>query len=321
MKKILFFALVVVFVLSTAMVFAGGEQEETAAEGAEKFKVAVSLPPANNAWQAALLDFVEEEAAKDTDEFDFTIKNAVDNADQLNMLTTFKDGGYDMIMVLPGNGTMMTPICEEIYEDGTKTLIVDRGIESDKYTALLMGDNYGGGQNAAEYIGEFLNGEGRIAILRSYVGIPIDMQRYNGFMDVLEADYPDVEVLVEGDGEFNQEAGLKAMSNILPAYDNIDAVYAQDDEAAIGAITAIRNAQRDDIKCVTGFGGSESAYEELQKGDSIFKASMSYTPSMGAEAVKLAKHILQGGDFEKDNILKSEVVTSENVDEHMYHAY
>lgn len=321
MKKILFITLAVLFVLSGAMVFAGGEQEAAEKEGTKKFRVAVSLPPANNAWQAKLLDFVEEEAAKDTDQFDFTIKNAVDDADQLNMLQTFKGGGYDMIIVLPGNGTLMTPICEEIYDAGIKLFVLDRAIESDKYTVLLMGDNYGGGENAAEYIGDFLGGEGRIAILRSYVGIPIDMQRYNGFMDVLTADYPDVEVVVEGDGEFNQEAGLKAMSNILPGYDNIDAVYCQDDEAAIGAITAINNANRKDIKCVTGFGGSKSAYERLQEGDSIFKASMSYTPGMGGEAVKLAKDILLGADFEKDNIIPSVVVTSENVDEHMHHAY
>jgi ABC-type sugar transport system substrate-binding protein len=321
MKKLLFITLAVLFVLTGAMVFAGGEQEAKGAGGQEKFRVAVSLPPANNAWQAKLLDFVEAEAAKDTDQFDFTIKNAVDDADQLNMLQTFKGGGYDMIMVLPGNGTLMTPICEEIYDAGIKLFVVDRAIESDKYTVLLMGDNYGGGANAAEYIGEFLGGKGQIAILRSYVGIPIDLQRYNGFMDVLKKDYPGVKVLVEGDGEFNQEAGLKAMSNILPAYDKIDALYTQDDEAAVGAITAIENANRKDIKCVTGFGGSKSAYDLLKKGGSIFQASMSYTPSMGGEAVKLAKHILLGGDFEKDNVQPSIVVTSENVDKYMQNAY
>jgi ribose transport system substrate-binding protein len=319
MKKALLI-MVAALLMASGFAFAGGQQE--AEEGAaDKFRVAVSLPPANNAWQAKLLDFVEEEAAKDTDKFSFTIKNAVDDADQLNMLQTFKGGGYDMIIVLPGNGTLMTPICEDIYDEGIPLFVLDRALDTDKYTVLLMGDNYGGGANAAKYIGERLDGEGQIAVLRSYVGIPIDLQRYNGFMDVLSASYPDIEVLVEGDGEFNQEAGLKSMSNILPAYPEIDAVYCQDDEAAVGALTAIENANRDDIQFVTGFGGSKTAYKLMSEGNPLYGASMSYWPSMGADAVKLAKEILMGADFEKDNVIPSTVVTSENVDQFMENAY
>ena len=89
--------MVAALVLLPLAVFANGTKEGGAAAG-KKFRVAVSLPPANNAWQAKLLDSVNAEVAKDTDKFDFTVKNAVDDADQLNMLQTFKAGGYDMIM-------------------------------------------------------------------------------------------------------------------------------------------------------------------------------------------------------------------------------
>ncbi|HVP19928.1 MAG TPA: substrate-binding domain-containing protein, partial [Spirochaetia bacterium] len=171
---------------------------------ADKFKIAVSLPPANNAWQAKMLDSMLAEAAKDTTNFDITIKNAVDDADQLNMLQTFKDGGYDMICVLPGNGTLQTPIVNEIYNSGTKIMVIDRPIANDQYTVFYGGDNAQCGRNAAKYIGDRLKGKGQIAILRSYVGIPIDLQRYNGFMEVLKKSYPDIKVVVEGDGEFNQ---------------------------------------------------------------------------------------------------------------------
>jgi len=321
MKKVLFITIAILLVLSGSMVFAGGGQEKEAAGTAEKFKVAVSLPPANNAWQAKLLDSVLEETAKDTDTFDFTVKNAVDDADQLNMLQTFKGGDYDMIMVLPGNGTLMTPICEEIYEAGIKLFVIDRAIEGDKYDVFLAGDNYQCGVNAATYMGERLDGEGDIVILRSYVGIPIDLQRYNGFMDTINDLYPGINVLVEGDGEFNQQAGLNAMSNILPAYPKIDAVYCQDDEAAVGAITAIENAGRDDIKFVTGYGGSKTAYKYLQEEHPLFGASMSYFPTMGGDAVRVAKEMLMGEDVPKNIIQPTYVVTSENVDQYLENAY
>jgi len=287
----------------------------------KKFRIAVSLPPANNAWQAKMLDSVNAEVAKDMTNFEITVKNAVDDADQLNQMTTFKSGGYDMILCLPGNGTLMTPICQEIYKSGTKLLIIDRPIANDQYTTFYGGDNAQCGRNAAKYIGDRLKGKGQIAILRSYVGSPIDLQRYNGFMEVLKKSYPGIKVLVEGDGEFNQEAGLKAVSNILPAYPKIDAIYCQDDEAAVGALTAIRNANRKDIQFVTGFGGSNSAFALMTKKDPLFGASMSYLPTMGGRALAMAKQMLQGKTFPKDNIEPTIVVTKDNVSEYVTEGY
>lgn len=294
----------------------------TAAVGfADKFKIAVSLPPANNAWQAKMLDTVLAEAAADTTNFEITVKNAVDDADQLNMLQTFKEGGFDMIAVLPGNGTLMTPIVNEIYNSGTKIMIIDRPIANDQYTVFYGGDNAQAGRNAAKYIGDRLKGKGQIAILRSYVGIPIDLQRYNGFMEVLKKNYKGIKVLVEGDGEFNQEAGRKAMSNILPAYPRIDAIYSQDDESAVGALTEIRSAKRTDIKFVTGMGGSKTAFALMSVRDPVYGASMSYLPSMGGRALAMAKAILQGKTFPKDNIEPTIVVTADNVAKYVNDGY
>jgi ribose transport system substrate-binding protein len=286
-----------------------------------KYRIAVSLPPANNAWQAKMLDSVMAEIAKDTDKFEIVVKNAVDDADQQNMMQTFKEGKYDMICILPGNGTLMTQICTEIFKAGTKVMIIDRAIEGEDYTVFYGGDNAQCGKNAAKYVGDRLGGKGQIAVLRSYVGIPIDLQRYNGFMDVLKADYPGIKVLVEADGEFNQEAGRKAMSNILPAYPKIDAIYTQDDEAAVGALTEIKSAKRTDIQFVTGMGGSNSAFKLMSEKDPQYGASMSYLPTMGGRAVQLAKKILQGEKFEKRIIEPTIVVTADNVAQYLDQGY
>jgi ribose transport system substrate-binding protein len=309
MKKILF-ALIASLMLMPQAQAAG-----------KKLRIAVSLPPANNAWQAKMLDSINEEVAKDTTNFEITVKNAVDDADQLNTMQTFKAGGYDLIAILPGNGTLMTPIVKDIYKSGTKVMVIDRPVEGDDYTVFYGGDNAQCGRNAAKYFGDRLKGKGQIAILRSYVGIPIDLQRYNGFMEVLKKDFPGIKVLVEGDGEFNQQAGLKAMSNILPAYPQIDAIFSQDDESAVGALTAIKNANRKDVQFITGMGGSKSAFARMTAKDPLYGASMSYLPSMGGHAVAMAKKILQGEKFKKTNIEPTIVVTSENVSKYTADAY
>ena len=322
MKKGLFISALVALLLCSAMVFAGAGREKPDPAAPKVYRVAYSLPPVVNAWQGKFREAVLEVAAKSTDRIVFDVKNAVDDADQLNMLQTFKGGGYDMIMVYPQNGTLMTPIMQEIYDAGIPTFIVNRAIEGDKYTYFLAGDNYQCGVNAGHYFGERLNGRGDIAIIRSYVGTPIDLQRYGGFMDTIKANYPGIRVLVEGDGQFNQQAGLEAMSNILPAYPKIDAVYCQDDEAAVGAITAIENAGRRDIKFVTGYGGSKTAYKYLQEKHPLFGASMSYFPTMGADAVEVAKKILlEGASFPKNQLQETFVVTSDNVHQYLHAAY
>jgi ribose transport system substrate-binding protein len=293
--------------------------DKSGAEAA-KPRVAVSLPPANNSWQAKMRQIIDTEI-KLYPEYDWTVKNAVDDNDQLNQLGIFLNDKYDAMIILPGNGTLLTPICERIFDSGCKTIILDRGIESTKYTALVMGDNYGGGVNAARLLGGRLNGRGDVAVLRSYTGIPIDMDRYNGFADTVKKEFPNIKILVEGDGEFNREAGLRAMSNILPGYPKIDAVYAQDDETALGALTAINNARRIDIKFITGFGGTMDTYQKFIANDPVYIASMSYFPSMGADGVQMAARILKGGTFNKDTILPSSVVDATNVQNFIQWSY
>ena len=316
MKKLM--ACVLVIMLLTAFTaFAGGKSDSS---GAGKQRIAVSLPPANNAWQARMRQVIDE-AVKMHPDYSWTVKNAVDDNDQLNQLGIFLNDKYDAMIILPGNGTLLTPICERIFESGCKTIILDRGIESKKYTALVMGDNYGAGQNAARVLGNKLGGKGDLVVLRSYTGIPIDVERYTGFADTIKKDFPGLKIIVEGDGEFNREAGLKSMTNILPGYPKIDAVFTQDDEAALGALTAINNARRTDIKYITGMGGTKDAYAKFVAKDPVYIASMSYFPSMGADGVEMAVRILKGGSFPKDTILKSVVVDSSNVQDFMKEAY
>lgn len=318
MKRILIVLLAVAIIVPLALTGCAAKK----GTAGNKFRIAVSLPPANNAWQAKMLESVEAVVAEDTEHFEITVKNAVDDADQQNQMQTFKEGKYDMICILPGNGTLMTQIVSETVKAGTKVMVIDRPIEGEDYTVFYGGDNKQCGKNAAKYIGDRLGGKGQIAVLRSYVGIPIDLDRYNGFMEVLKADYPGIKVLVEGDGEFNQEAGRKAMANILPAYPKIDAVFTHDDEAAVGALTEIRNAKRTDIQFVTGMGGSKSAFELMSKKDPQYGASMSYLPTMGGRAVQLAKKILQGEKITEKYIVEPTiVVTADNVAEYLDQGY
>ncbi len=334
MKKVLVLALAALLCLAfVACQAKAPEESPTAAptepaeepaeteEPAEMKKVAISLPPADNAWQAALLASIQETIEGDT-EIEWTVKNAVDNADQQNVLTTFKDGGYDVIACLPGDGTLMTSIMEEIYDAGIPTIIIDRNIESDKYTSFVAEDNYSCGVMAAEFIGEFFEGEEDVKLvnLRSYTGIPIDLARYNGFAETI-VNYENIDIIGEGDGEFNSTAGFNAMSDLLAAHDHIDVVFTHDDEAATGALTAIEQQERDEIQLITGMGGTVTALNNIKADNTIHKATASYFPRIGAQAVEVIREYLATGEIDKNNVRESTLITKENVDEFMPYAY
>jgi ribose transport system substrate-binding protein len=296
-------------------------EPEAPADTGGVLRVAVSLPPADNAWQAALKRSMEEAIAGDT-EIEWTIKNATDDADQTNMLTTFKDGGYDLIACLPGDGTLQTAIMEEIFDAGIPTIIIDRDIESDKKTSFVAEDNYTCGQVAADFIGAWFDGQDGIKLvnLRSYAGIPIDVSRYTGFADTI-VKYSNIENIGEGDGEFNQEAGYKAMSNLLAANSKIDVVFTHDDEAVSGAMAAIEEQGRTDIQLITGMGGTVSALNRIKADNTIQKACSSYFPRIGAQTVEVIREFFDKGSVPKDNVRDSTLITKDNVDQFMAYAY
>ena len=175
---------------------------------------------------------------------------------------------------------------------------------------------------AADYIGKFFEGQEDIKLvnLRSYTGIPIDLARYQGFADTIK-NYPNIEIIGEADGEFNSTAGFNAMSDLLAANDKIDVVFTHDDEAVTGAMTAIEQQGRTDIKLITGMGGTVTAQNEIKADNTIHKATSSYFPRIGAQAVEVIREFLKTGSIDKDNVRESTLITKDNVDQFMEWAY
>jgi ribose transport system substrate-binding protein len=265
-----------------------------------------------NTWHAQLRHVIDAAIVNHPD-INWTVRNAQDAQDQIGMLTYFNNENYDAVIIMPMDGNLIVPIAEHIFFGGIPTVIVNRRINSPNYTALVTGDNYGGGVNAARLLGQRLDGQGYIAVLRMFAGTPIDLDRFAGFSSTLTREFPNIRIVAQADGESTREAGQRAMASILPNFPRIDAVFTQDDETALGALAAIQNAGRTDIRYITGFGGTRPTYERFLAEDPIYLASMSYFPSMGFDAVEMVVRILRGIPFPKDTILASQAVGAWNV--------
>ena len=284
-------------------------------------RVGILLPPVPNDFHAAVRRHVLE-ATERHPQINWSIRWASSAADQVPVAQAFMEERKNLMIIMPSDGVLMTPIAEAIYLSGTPTVIVNRPLlPGSRFSALVTGDNYRGGQNAARVLGNALGGTGNLAVLRFSAGNPIDAERLGGFMDVLPREFPNVTIVGHAEGGVNRAGGLSAMEALLASHPRIDAVFALDDEAALGAITAIDAAGRRDVRYLTGFGANREAYELLAAGDPRFIASMSFSPSIIVDGVEMAVRILGGGTFPRETILSSQVVDASNVHLFMSLAY
>ena len=165
---------------------------------------------------------------------------------------------------------------------------------------------------------EALNGKGKVVVLE---GIPcvINSERVDAFNDVI-AQHPGIEILDSQPAYWSTQKGLEIMENYLQKYDEIDAVWAQDDDVLKGVLQAYKESGRDDIKLFLGGAGSKEMIKKVMDNDPLVKADVTYPPSMIATGISMAVMSLRGevlnGFYQHQIpskiILAAELITPEN---------
>jgi ribose transport system substrate-binding protein len=215
-------------------------------------------------------------------------------------------------------------VAQEAMEQGIPVVNLDREFSSKQaYRTWIGGDNYGIGVSAAHYLAEQLDCQGNVVEIQGLAGISVTEQRSAGFADTIEQLCGDgVQIVAQQPADFLPDKGLEVMETILQAEPDIDAVYTHDDDMAMGVVSAIENAGREDEMILTGAGGSRDAMERIQDGG-LYAATFMYNPSMSASAVRVARLIALGEGFEElaepevpSRIeLPASTVTADNVDQ------
>jgi len=195
--------------------------------------------------------------------------------------------------------------------------VVDRGLsEPDIQDVYVAGNNAEMGRVSGEYIRDRLNGSGDIVVLR---GIPtvIDEQRFNGFMAAIEGS--NVNVLDHQYANWNRDDGFTVMQDFLSRFPNIDAVWAQDDDIAIGVIQAVRQARRQEDLFIVGGGGMKDIVRRVMDGDELTPVDVLYPPSMISTAMELtALKLTANVPVEGEYILGSPLITSDNAEQYYF---
>ncbi|GAA1125500.1 substrate-binding domain-containing protein [Citricoccus alkalitolerans] len=298
-------------------------------EEGETVVVGFSGPAADHGWLGAINAAANAEAEQYGD-IDFRVAEGTNDANlQISQVEQFINDGVDAIVLLPTDGAALTAVATKAMEAGIPVVNVDREFSSPAAArTTILGDNYGMGQSAGNYICEQMSDtpDAVVAEVAGIDSLPLTQDRSQGFADALESCGLDVDNRVAAD--FTVQGGEAATSQLLAAAPEIDALWNHDDDQGIGVLSAIDNAGRDEFIMVGG-GGSANAMREIQSGESVLQATVIYPSTQAADGVRLARLIAQGKamsdlvevEVPKRIVLNAPVVTSENVEEYLPTAF
>jgi ribose transport system substrate-binding protein len=287
MKKILSLTLVVMLL---AVAFVGCTTQEEAPAGEEEASATIGLVVStlNNPFFVDLKEGAEEKAAELGYEL-VALDSQNDSAQELSNVEDLITQGVDVILINPTDSDAVGSAVLAANGAGIPVITLDRGAESGEIVTHIASDNVAGGVMAGEFIVEQLGGSGKVVELQGIPGTSAARDRGQGFNEAIEG--TDLELVAQQTANFDRTEGLTVMENLLQAQPEIDAVFAHNDEMALGAIEAIKATDRDIM--VVGFDAVDDAITAVENGE--MAATVAQQPALiGSLGVESADKLLNG---------------------------
>lgn len=232
---------------------------------------------------------------------------------QEKQIDSLVNSGIDLLIVSPNQVDNLTNAIGKAFAKKIPILLYDRKTNNDNFTAFMGADNYVIGEMLGQYLAGKLGGKGCVVEIGGLKGSSPAQERHEGFANALKK-YPEMQIVAYQSGDWTEASGETAMRRILKEYSGrIDAVYGGNDRMAIGARRVIKENGIDNGSIL--YLGVDALPTEnggiRQVADSLLTASAIY-PTHGDELLQLAIDILNGKPVQKETMLKSSVVTSQN---------
>ena len=257
---------------------------------------------------------MRESAQKKADELGLAINfqdAADDSATQANQLANAAASGTGVVIINPTDSDAMASAVQQLVDEKIPVVAVDRAVNNANVASYIASDNETGGKQAAKVLSDAINGEGEILVLQGKTGSSASRERGKGFDEGLK-DNLNIKVVAKQTAEFERAKGLDVTTNLLQAHPNVKAIFAENDEMALGAIEALGSKAGKDVK-VIGFDGAEDALKAIK--DGRMYASIAQQPvKMAEQAVIEASKLLKGETATKKMQVEVVAATKENVD-------
>lgn len=271
----------------------------------EELTVGLSISTLSNPFFVTLQDGAQ--AAADNAGIKLEVRDAKDDpAKQVADIEDLVQKGVDVIIVNPTDGAAVVAGIEAANNANIPVITVDRGAEGGTVVTHIASDNVAGGKMAGEFILQQLNNQGKVVELEGIAGTSAARDRGEGFNQAIQ-DVAGIEVVSRQPADFDRSKGMSVMENLLQSNSDIQAVFAHNDEMALGAVEAIAAAGLEGI-IVVGFDATDDAVQAVQDGK--MAATVAQKPDlMGQIAVETAQKVANGEAVDAQLPVELELVT------------
>lgn len=295
MKKFLALMLAVLMVLSMAACGAQ-DADDAASENDKPYVAMIALGYGHQFWQA-----VKQGAEQAAEEYGVTItfegpeqETMVDK--QVDMLKTAIQNKPDAICMAAIDIESVTAILNEQKAAGIPIIGFDAGLGDELPQVTVSCNNAEAGKLAAQNAAELLGGEGKIAIMGHSETAPDAIARVEGFIEEIEANWPNIEIVDDQYADGDQLRSAEATKGMLLANPEIDLIYASNEGACVGAYNGMKELGVNGQVKLVGFDSSAALKEGIRCGD-ISGAITQDPVAMGYMCVEAAVKLMNGEDL------------------------
>lgn len=278
------------------------ETEAADAGDGEKLVVGFAQIGQESGWRDAETMSIQQYAEENSDTVELHFADAQQKQEnQIKAIKSFIEQGVDVIGLAPVVETGWDQVFSEAQDAGIPIILLDRGadVSEDLYATFIGSDFIEEGKMAAQEMAKLLDNKGKIVELEGTVGASAATDRKTGFDEEMAANYPDIEILESQTGDFTRATGKEVMESFLKSHDDISGVYAHNDDMALGAIEAIKEAglkPGEDIKVVS-VDGVKAIFEAMVAGEA--NCTVECNPLLGPLFFETAAKLKAGEEVEK----------------------
>ncbi|MBX6385659.1 MAG: ABC transporter substrate-binding protein [Microbispora sp.] len=276
-----------------------------------------------NPFRIAETKSIKDEAAK-LGITDLKVTNAQSQfSKQITDVQQLIAQGVKLLIIAPLNSDGWEPVLQQAAAKKIPIITVDRKINAkpcSDYLTFIGSDFYEQGKRAADQMIKALGGTGKVAILLGAPGNNVTTERTNGFKDRIKEKAPGIQISFEQTGEFAREKGQQVTEQLIQSNPDINGIYAENDEMALGAVTALKGAGKEPgaIKIVS-VDGTRSAVQAIA--DGWLQAVVESNPRFGPLAFETAQKFLDGQPIPDKVIISDREYDSSNAEASLGEAY
>lgn len=267
--------------------------------------MAIVVSTLNNPFFVTMKDGAEAKA-KELGYNLIVLDSQNDPSKELSNVEDLTVRGVKAILINPTDSDAVSNAIRMANRSNIPVLTLDRGASRGEVVSHIASDNVAGGEMAGKFIMEKVGEKAKVIQLEGIAGTSAARERGEGFMKSVEGS--EMQVLASQPADFDRTKGLNVMENLLAANSDVQAVFAQNDEMALGALRAVQASGKDVM--IVGFDGTDDGIAAVNRG--LLSATIAQQPDMiGALGVETADKMLKGDTVEEYIPVPLKVVTKQ----------